>query len=342
MRCLRTASTVLALALLAPAPAPAGLVESAKCQRAIAREGSKFALRVLRSNLKCTNGIAECQIQCELGAYGPPCETNPPPCCDPDDPGSNATFGDCMAEAEEDCDQEAAKRITYETNKQARIITACTPLTQEELCGAQAQGLNFATLNAGCLALDPFYTCNLTNMVNCVGGPLEQELLDQISFVLDPRSSEAVAALNLEAQFPGLPVSRKVKGQVAEGKVDVWRINGQSGDDVIVRLTTRDDNGNDTSNLHPVLTFFGNDGTTPVAETTVRNVECGVPNVCGSTCPQFKRTLPFSGNFFLAVQAFAGDSCSGGRYKLVVISPGGSPPPVQIADDIDPPPAVGP
>ena len=140
------AMLALGLALSLPAPAPAGIAESAKCQKSIAKEGSRFAMRVLRSTLRCTNGIAECQIQCDLGAFGPPCETSPPPCCDPDDTGSNATFAECMAEANDDCTSEELKRVKYEESKQSHIIASCTPLTQEELCGAQAEGLNFATL----------------------------------------------------------------------------------------------------------------------------------------------------------------------------------------------------
>ena len=34
------------------------------------------------------------------------------------------------------------------------------------LPGAQTPGLGFAALNAGCLALDPGYTCNLANLIN--------------------------------------------------------------------------------------------------------------------------------------------------------------------------------
>ena len=84
---------------------------------------------------------------------------------------------------------------------------------------ARSSGLNFATLNAGCQALDPNYTCNLTNLVNCVGGPLERALLEQISATLSPRSSDAVAALNLHALFPDIPITRKVKGTVPAGRV---------------------------------------------------------------------------------------------------------------------------
>ena len=110
------------------------------------------------------------------------------------------------------CDQQTAKIASAEASKQAKITTACSPLTQEELCGAETPGLNFATLNAGCLALDPGYTCNLTNLIECVGGPMQRAFLDQISAVLAPRSSDAVAVANLESAFPDIPIERKVIG----------------------------------------------------------------------------------------------------------------------------------
>ena len=337
----RTLATLAAaFAVAGPARADGELDairDLARCQKAIGREGARYATRVLKSNLNCTEEIVDCQVQCELGVFGASCETSPPPCCDSDDPGSNVLFGECMADAEAKCDVEAAKRALYEQTKQDRIISACTVLTQEQLCGAETPGLNFVTLNAGCQALDPSYTCNLTNMVNCVGGPLEHALLDQISAVLHPRASDAVAALNLHAQFPDLPLARKVKGEVAEGKVDVWQFTGlQAGDEIIVKVNTRDDNGDATSNLHPLVTLL-DASNTPVGSTTVRSFSCGVPNVCGSTCPVFRRNLPFDGTQRIAVQAFAGDSCTGGKYRLVLISPGGVIPTL-IADDVDPGP----
>src|SRR5690242_7625920 len=90
---------VLALAV----PARAELADVAKCQKGFAREGAKFALKVLRSNLRCTDGISECQIECELGQFGPSCDNSPPPCCDPDDTGSNAEFANCMNSAQATC-----------------------------------------------------------------------------------------------------------------------------------------------------------------------------------------------------------------------------------------------
>jgi hypothetical protein len=73
------------------------------CQKQIASQGARFAKVTLKNALRCTNEIVECQINCEEGVYGPSCEEDPPPCCDPDDPGSNPSFGTCMSKAEDYC-----------------------------------------------------------------------------------------------------------------------------------------------------------------------------------------------------------------------------------------------
>src|SRR5262249_38937536 len=154
---------------------------------------------------------------------GPACSSNPPPCCDPDDPGSNQAFGACMADADDLCTEQTSKMAQFETSKQTKILTACSPLTQEQLCGTTGEGLNFATLNAGCLALDPTYPCDITHFLSCVGGPLQRRLTDQISSLLDPRASDAVSALGLQGEFPGIPTTRKVAEDLpAAGKADVW------------------------------------------------------------------------------------------------------------------------
>lgn len=325
-------AVVIGLAVLLPGGAAADIEEVARCQKRFAREGAKFAKRVISSTLKCTTEVTDCQIQCEQGVFGPPCDTNPPPCCDPDDTGSNAAFAACMAEAQATCDNETAKIAAYEINKVNNVRSACLDLTLEELCGAQTEGLNFAALNAGCLALNPGYTCTLDNLIGCVGGPLERALLDQISAVLHPRSSDAVAALGLTAQFPDIPVTRKVKEDLPEGMVDLWAFSGRAGDEVIVRVKTRDDNGNATSNLHPAVTLLDSDQMTVIADTAIDQVPCNVANVCSSTCPQFRRRLPFTRTYFMAVRAVAPGACTGGKYRLVVTSPGGQVP-VLIADD---------
>lgn len=309
----------------------------AKCQRKIAQAGAQFAQRVIRSTLKCTNEVAECQIQCDYGVFGPSCDTSAPPCCDSDDPASNQAFGECMDHANTICFQENAKIPVYEDQKQNAISAACIQLTPEQLCGANGEGLNFALLNAGCQALDANYTCSLTGLINCVGGPLEHQLADQISALLDPRAGDAIAALNLQSKFPDLPVARKVKGQVPAGKVDVYSIDLQAGDDIVVRASTRDDNGNTTSNLHPDLLLVASDGHTVVPDTHVRNASCSVPNVCGSTCPVFKRSVPFSGTSYIVVRGVSDGACTGGKYRLTVLSPHGATP-VLVGDDVDPTP----
>jgi hypothetical protein len=100
-----------------------------------------------------------------------------------------------------------------------------------------------------------------------------------------------------------------------------------------VRVKTRDDFGGGLSNVHPLLVVLQADFS-PMPDSTVRTVPCNVPNVCGSGCPSLKRVLPFTGAYHVAVAAAGGDSCGGGGYKLVVVSPGGSVPQL-VMDDVD-------
>jgi hypothetical protein len=227
-----------------------------------------------------------------------------------------------MSDADEYCADQDVKISQYETTKQNKIIASCTELTQEELCGATGNGLNFALVNAGCLALDPNYTCTLPNLINCLGGPLQRQLIDQISGLLSPRASDAVRAANLQSAFPDLPVTYKFREDLPAGKADVWSITGQAGDKVIVRVKTRDDTGTAHSTLQPIVTLLAGDQSTPVADTIVNSVPCAVPNTCNTGCPQFQRTLPFTGTFFVAVRAGGASGCGGGKYRLIVTKPG--------------------
>jgi hypothetical protein len=334
---LRNAALLLFVALFLTASASvvdADIAELVRCQKKFARKGAQFANRTIQATLKCTTAVTECQVQCEQGVFGPPCETNPPPCCDPEDPGSNPAYGTCMADADEECDKQAERIAAFELKKQDGIFAKCSVLTEEELCGAQTPGLNFAALNAGCLALDPGYECSLLSLMNCVGGPLENALTDEISGLLSPRAGEAVQLLNLENRFPGIPVVHKVKGQLAAGKVDVWQINGQADDKIAVRVRTGASAADVSSDLDPTLTLVGPDGNTPVTDTTVTNSACPLPTTCGGTCPQFKRHLPTSGPHFLLVGSSTLAGCSAGDYTLVVAGPAATLP-VLVFDDID-------
>ncbi len=332
MKPIAAAAVAATLVALTVSAAHADIAEVARCQKKIATAGANFAKKVITQTLKCTEEVSVCQVQCQQGVYGPVCDPAPPPCCDPDDRSSNATFNACMTKADETCANVTAKIASYETSKQEKILSSCAAVTPEEVCGAQGNGLNFAALNAGCLALDPSYTCTLPNLVACLGGPLERALIDQISALLDPRAPDVVAALNLQSAFPDIPVARKVKGQVAAGKQDVWSITGQAGDEIKLRVDTRDDTGTNTATLAPVVSLLASDATTPVANTSVATDPCRIPNTCGADCPQVKRRLPFSGTFYVAIHGTAG--CGAGKYRLIVVSPGGTTP-VLAQDDVD-------
>ena len=313
----------------------AEIKEVAKCQKGFAVAGANFAKRVIRANLKCTTAISLCQVQCEFGVFGPPCSANPPPCCDPDDLGSNATFAACMGRADGTCMRQAANIDNWEASKQINIVNACSLVTTEELCGAETPGLNFRVLATGCAELNPGFTCSLWDVIDCVGGPLERQLADQITALLDPRAGDAISMLGLEDRFPGIPRERKVRDTVAAGTLDVWAVDGLAGEEFSVRVDTRNDDGDGTTGLQPLLSLLDRDGETRVDDTKILEEACPVASTCGGTCPLFTRRLPFSGTFYISVGAQDGVGCTGGKYKLVVRSPRGSRPTL-VADDVPP------
>ena len=304
-----------------------------RCQKQFAKHGARFASKTIKHTLKCTNEIVECQINCDNGVYGPPCSTNPPPCCDPDDPGSNSAYQACLDDADETCARETLKIQQAEDKKTTAVFAKCSELSTEELCGASTPGLNFLTLNAGCEELIPGYTCTLTNLLECVGGPLEQQLGEQIAELLDPRAGEALTAAG-NSSFSGIARVFKLKGELEADKVDIYSINGLADDRIVVSVQTRPDNGGADSSLEPIVTYLSPDGMTPVGDTSVVGTPCSAPSTCGSTCPQFKRRFPVSGTFYLAVQASSLGGCGSGRYAIVVKTESGFEP-VQVADDVD-------
>jgi hypothetical protein len=318
-----------------PAAAQTEIADLLRCQKTIAKAGADFANRTIRGTLRCTNGLVTCQVNCDEGVYGPSCLTSPPPCCDSDDPESNPQFEACMEEAEADCDQENLKIADAEEHKRDKITARCSMLTEEQLCGASTPGLNFVALNAGCEALIPGYQCNLTNLLDCVGGPLEQELGEQVAELLDPRAGEALSAAGVASSFTGISRAYKIGQSLAPGKRDVYAIDGTADDRIAVLVRTLDEDNDGASGLEPVIAYLSTDGMTPVANTGIVEMPCSTPNTCGTGCPQFKRRFPFSGTFFLALDASVTNGCTGGEYQLVVRTDGSSPP-VLVADDIDP------
>jgi len=327
---------LLVAALIIPQDASALAVrEVAQCQKKFASAGAQFASRLINFTLRCATPVAQCQIECEEGLFGPSCDGNPPPCCDVGDPMSMPGYEQCLAEAQVICDRMTEKIADAEVIKQVRVINACKGLTVDELCGAETPGLGFAILNAGCQALDPMFTCNLLNLLDCVGGPLQGQLGEQMSGLLAPRASEGLVTMGLADRFPGMPRARRVKGDVAVGTVDVWAINGNAGDEFTVQLVNLNDNGDGTTGIQPEVLLLDQDGQTPLADTVLHTEECRISSACGDRCPNFSRRLPFSGTFYLQVGSSSGPGCTGGGYKLLVQSPKGLKP-ILMADDVAP------
>jgi len=325
--------------------ARADIAHLASCQRKINSEGAKFAQKTIKSTLKCTAASDQCLINCEAAVYGPVCDGQgqPPGCCDPDNPASNADFQTCLAQAQAICDAEGAKIDKWEIDKQTHITSACAPplVSANEICNASTPGLHFATVSAGCEAIIPGWHCNgLADILLCVGGPLEKRLADQISSLLDPRGGDSIALLPpaIRSKLGGYPTAVRVKEDLtAPSHADIWRIDGLiEGDVITVRVETRDDTGLDQANLLPRLVFLDSAGPsfTAVPDTNLRTQSCDVPTTCGGTCPVFKRTVPRSGSYYLAVAADTSTGCSGiGKYKLIVTTVGGIQP-VLVGDDV--------
>jgi hypothetical protein len=303
------------LAFAPAAGADATILEMSRCQQRIAGAGVTFARTALRGNLKCTNEVTKCRIQCDQGLLGTG--------CDPDDPDSTPEYRTCLDRAQAICNRQSAKIANAEGRKRAKIVDACNELTVDQLCNTDSAGLNFALLNAGCRERDPNYTCNLVNMVDCVGGPLEAALVGKISALLDPGAGAAVATLGLEAQYPDLPKTHTHTNGLLAGATDIIPISGVVGDELIVSLGTLDDGGplGTPSTLHADMALLATDGFTVLASTTVEDLPCPVPNACGEPCPQLRRVLPFSGTFFLAVTAVPTVGCPGGQYRLTFSGP---------------------
>lgn len=333
--CVLAISTALLLAPPPTAHADADLRDLLACQKAIARAGARFAYTVVTRTLKCTNATVECQVKCENGVYGPVCGDNPPPCCDPDVPGSNPSFQECMDDAEQTCEDENAKIEVAELRKRAKIEGSCQPLSAEQLCGtASTPGLNFAALKAGCEELIPGWTCSLTGIADCAGGPMQQLLGEEIGGILDPRSSEALAVAGVNTRFRGISRSVKLDETLPVGRVDVWSLAGTADQKIRVRVDTRND-GSTTNNLGPTLTFVGSDGSTPVASTNVLPTECSADSACSQPCAIFKRRFPSNDTFYLVVGSSNAAGCSAGTYRLVVTTDSPAAPTL-LFDDVMP------
>jgi hypothetical protein len=104
---------------------------------------------------------------------------------------------------------------------------------------------------------------------------------------------------------------------------DEWTFTGFRGQQVHIRVDTRDDFGNNTSGLDPVLVL--KDANDNVIAEGDDEFACSVPTVCGFNCPEIVATLPRSGRFTIVARDFnsatdTGEQCNGGSYHLTLES----------------------
>ena len=107
---------------------------------------------------------------------------------------------------------------------------------------------------------------------------------------------------------------------------DEWTFSGTNGQHVILEMNTRDDFGNGTSGLDPVLILKDPAGN--VVDFADDNLTCD-PNavpVCGFQCGRIDTNLPASGKYTIVTRDFntattTNKQCNGGSYLLTVQGP---------------------
>jgi hypothetical protein len=127
-------------------------------------------------------------------------------------------------------------------------------------------------------------------------------------------------------RLQNVPNSTTVGDNLVQG--DEWTFNGRSGQNVVLILDTRDDFGNGTSGLDPVLILKDPAGN--VVDVADDNEECNVNAVpvCGFKCSIIGVDLPTTGKYTIIVRDFdtattTGKQCNGGSYVLDVDGPDG-------------------
>lgn len=103
---------------------------------------------------------------------------------------------------------------------------------------------------------------------------------------------------------------------------DIWTFQAKAGSEVDIRIDTRGDNTDLTSNLDAVVFLRAPDGSYVAAGDD--EVTCSRTPVCGFQCPLIHDyLLPQSGTYAIVVRDFGsvGDrACHGGGYNLVLTS----------------------
>jgi hypothetical protein len=101
---------------------------------------------------------------------------------------------------------------------------------------------------------------------------------------------------------------------------DLWTFEGRVGDVIDVRVDTRDDNNDATSNLDPILFMRRPDGTVVFGGDD--DIPCSRAPGCGFACPNLiNYTLDQSGLWGIVVRDFGGSGCLSGSYNLGIEGP---------------------
>lgn len=139
-----------------------------------------------------------------------------------------------------------------------------------------------------------------------------QQSQSQEALVLTPALAE---------RLQNVPNSTSPGSELIQG--DEWTFSGLGGQQVRIRLDTRDDFGNFTSGLDPVLVL--KDANDNVIAFGDDEIACTVPPVCGTACPEINVTLPRFGRYTIVARDFnnftgTGEQCNGGSYHLTLES----------------------
>ena len=106
---------------------------------------------------------------------------------------------------------------------------------------------------------------------------------------------------------------------------DVWEVDVEEDGTFTLRVDTRDDNGNRTSNLDPIMFLLDEEGNIIAAADD--NVACTRTQVCGFACPQIGPIALNEGDRIIVRDfnsaTLTGTQCNGGAYVLSVSSTDG-------------------
>ncbi len=103
---------------------------------------------------------------------------------------------------------------------------------------------------------------------------------------------------------------------------DLWTFRVRKAGNVTIKVDTRDDNGDSTSNLDPIAFLFDQSGKNLLGSAD-DTFSCAREPVCGFSCPEIGPIFLKRGTYKVVVRDFNGATitdaqCNGGAYSLSV------------------------